>query len=165
MPSPGKLIIITPIMVLIGTALYVTILTIPSLSSMFQVEITSTYVTWQQSSQQYKYRTIYGIEEILLSNYWEIVITIKNEGVIETSITEITINNQLIGEPIVCLSKKADEKVYDTYKIKLSPGESVKIVILIPFNTSGTKDFRHGQIVEVKIRLKARELTTVIVLP
>jgi len=165
MPSPGKLVIITPIMVLIGTALYVTILTIPSFSSMFQVEITSTYVTWQQSSQYYKYRTIYGIEKISLSNYWEVVITVKNDGVIDTSITEITINDRLIDEPIICLSKRTGESVYDNYKVKISSGESVKIVILIPSNTSGTKDFRHGQIVEIKIRLKNRELVTVVALP
>lgn len=166
MLSAGKLVIITPIIVLIGTALYVTVMTIPSFSSIFKVELVSTYATWQQLTQQYKFKTIYGVEETSLSNFWEIVIIIRNKGVIETTISEIIINDRIIEEPIICLTKKPNENIYNyMYRAKLGPGESVKIVILIPFNTSGTKEFRHGQIIEIKIRLKTRELTTIVALP
>ena len=162
MTAAGKLPIITPILFLIGTAIYVTLLNVPAFPIM-QVEMNSTYVTWYESSQQYKYLTIYGVQTITLSKFWEVTIIIKNKGLIPTKIVDITVNKEPVGKAVTCLAtKSANSSVYDLYKIGIKPGETVKILVLIPF-LSGK--YTHGSLIEIRVYMQGRELTTMVMLP
>ncbi|MCS7386136.1 MAG: hypothetical protein NDF55_05300 [archaeon GB-1867-005] len=162
MPSSGKLPIITPILFLIAIALYITMISAPAFPLM-QIEINSTFVTWHEGSHEYKYLTIYGVQKITMSKFWEITIIILNKGKLPTKIMDVTINNEQVGKVVKCLSMKSDNcSVYNTFKASINPGEKVKLVVLVPL-VSGK--FTHGKLIEIKIHLQGKEISTMIMLP
>ena len=162
MSFPGRLLIITPILMLIGTATFIISDTLPELTSMMDVEMTSAYAIWCEAPKQYRYRTMLGIDTITLKDFWEINLNIKNIGKIPTTIQEIFINKKPVDDDVIVLTKKADSSVYDALRIGIDPDESVTIIILI---TKVGGDFIHGNVIEIGVKLQTRQLNKLILLP
>jgi len=162
MSATGRLLIITPILLLLSTASYIITTTLPQLASMLNVEVSSAYALWCETPKEYRYKTMIGITSVTLKDYWEVTITLTNKGEISSKIQDIIINDKPLTEDVIVLTKKADSSIYDTLKVKIEPGESVKIVILI---TRMGGIFMHGKVIQVDIKLQTQHLTKMILLP
>lgn len=166
MASP-RIIIVTPIILTLITAAFVILYVSPSVKPE-NVEIISKYVTWNPSQFQYEAITTTGtLKRMSFSNFWEIIITLKNKGESEASLTDVLINHMPPSEfkpQIVCMTKIDDNPAYLTYNVVIKPGEIVKIILLIQFQGSES-ELNHGKLIEIRIRTQVRERAIVLTLP
>jgi len=164
MASP-RVIIVTPIILTLITAAFVILYVSPSVTTE-NVEIISKYVTWNPSQVQYEAITTTGmLKRISISNFWEVIITLKNKGESEASLTDVLINHKPPSEfkpSIICMTKIDDNPAYLTYNIIIKSGENAKIILLIPFQES---ELNHGKLIEIRIRTQTRERAIVLTLP
>ncbi|MCS7386135.1 MAG: hypothetical protein NDF55_05295 [archaeon GB-1867-005] len=130
------------------------------------IEIMSSYVIWHTSPIKYTISTNEGIaQEIELSNFWEVTITIKSTGTTPAEITGIIINKKEIGNygaSIICLVKVEDKPACSFQNTVINPGENAKLILLIKFKESGLS---HGEIIEIRFYTQSKAKSAIICLP